>query len=432
MLYTYSVNIPGPSHIENGIPCQDSYSVENIAGDLVIAAVADGLGSESHSDVGSAIAAKACVSYCTDHLGDCDSDDDIVVMMRAAYYSAYDAVLEKAAADGESASQYDSTLCLAIFNGEVLYWGNSGDSGMAVAKKDGTYELVTTMQRDSEGRVFPLCFEDHWEFGLMPNVATVLLCTDGILEDMIAPPLLRAHSNTPIDTSKAVMFLHPQDGDVENLDDVERQARVYLESYPKRLLDDDKTLVVVFDGENFPDRQPDPYYDGPDWEAIVEKANRALYEKPVTSSLPLNEKDNSRPSVKDESRVPICEDEQKSRADEVVTIDDDKADYAVAKMPTRDREPFLRNSRMSILGGAIDAIKAAKPHVEKAAEVALAGGELLFGTGIRGGQILREAACEHLGESIRKWRYPDDSSERTSDVFSRDCNDDEQSPFASE
>jgi len=431
MLYTYSANIPGPSHIENGIPCQDSCAIENIAGELVIAAVADGLGSETRSDVGSKIAAATSVSFCAGHIGDCGSDEDISAMMRQAYYSAYDAVLAKATSDGESAGQYDSTLCLAIFNGDTLYWGNSGDSGMAIARKDGTYELVTTMQRDGEGRVFPLCFEDRWEFGVMQDVATVLLCTDGILEDMIAPPILKAHSDNPIDTSKAVMFLHPQEGDVENLSDVEEQARAYLESYPKRLLDDDKTLVVVFDGDSFPDRQPDPYYDGPDWKTIVEKANRALYEKPTTRPLPSDLVVGSLPPVENGGRAGTCEgdERQDGKAAEASSAG---AGCTPVTRAARAQGESLRTAMMPILEDAADAIKVTKPHVEKAAEAALAGGELLFDAGVRGGQILREAANECLGESVRKWRSPGSFNNRAPEAFGAGRDSSEASPFSSE
>lgn len=431
MLYTYSANIPGPSHIESGIPCQDSCAVENIAGELVIAAVADGLGSETRSDVGSKIAADTSVSYCADHIGDCGSDEDVSAMMRRAYYSAYDAVLAKATSDGESAGQYDSTLCLAIFNGDTLYWGNSGDSGMAVARKDGTYELVTTMQRDDEGRVFPLCFEDHWEFGVMQDVATVLLCTDGILEDMIAPPILKAHSDNPIDTSKAVMFLHPQEGDVENLNDIEEQARAYLEGYPKRLLDDDKTLVVIFDGDNFPGRQSDPYYDGPDWKAIVEKANRALYENPAVRPRPSDWEADGLPPVENGCGAGVCEDDR-HQDDEAIEASNTGSGFTSATRTVRNQEESLRTAMMPILEDAVDAIKVTKPHVEKAAAAALAGGELLFDAGVRGGQILREAASERLGESVRKWRSPCSFNNRTPETFGADCEGSETGPFASE
>lgn len=277
MLHLYSVNVAGPSHLAAGLPCQDSAAFANLDGELAVMAVADGLGSESRSDVGSRVAADESVAYCVEHLRGCKGDADVFQLMREAFYQAYDAVLAAAERAGECADQYDATLCLALLNGSRLYWGNAGDSGIVACLADGTYHVVTAMQRDGEGRVFPLCFDEMWEFGLVEDVSTLLLCTDGILEDVLAPPILAVHGDNPVDTSQAEMFLHPRPGDAEDLAEVERQARAYFAAYPKELLDDDKTMVVVFDGDNPPARQPPAYYEVPDWPAIIAKASAALY-----------------------------------------------------------------------------------------------------------------------------------------------------------
>ena len=277
MLHTYSVNLPGPSHLAGGVPCQDACCVANLGGGLVVAAVADGLGSESRSDVGSRVACEGAVAFCARSIGSCGDDGAVLDLMVQAFYRAYDAVLATAAEAGESAGEYDSTLCLAIFNGSKLFWGNAGDSGIVACAGDGTYRPVTAMHRDEEGRVFPLCFDETWRFGVEEGIASLLLCTDGILEDVLAPPLLRVHGGRAVDASKAEMFLHPRPDDAANLAEVERQAAEYFAAYPKELLDDDKTLVVVFDDERLPGRQPDLYYAEPDWPALVVRANASLY-----------------------------------------------------------------------------------------------------------------------------------------------------------
>lgn len=274
-LRTYAVNLPGPSHIDQGIPCQDSYEIAFSDG-AAIAAVADGVGSERYSDLGSAIAAKEVVEACKQNLPSCTSEQDVLDMMRAAYWRAYDAVLEGAAAMGKPANEFDSTLCTAILDGGTLHWGQSGDSGIVAAMKDGTYRLVTRMQRDDEGRVYTLCFDERWKFGTLHDVSTVMLCTDGVLENM-APLVLRVHSEHEVDTRLARMFLHPQPGDAANLKELEAAASTFFERYPRSMLDDDKTAVVVFDERNLPGEQPAPYYEGPDWDEIARKVNAALY-----------------------------------------------------------------------------------------------------------------------------------------------------------
>ena len=278
MLHTYGASVVGPWHAEAGVPCQDSNaSWVSEDGTLAAAAVSDGLGSELHSDVGSEVASRVAVDYCAEHARPGADAQETIEVLRGAYRAAYLAVLDCAAEMGEPAGEFDATLSLVLLDGDRLFWGQSGDSGIVAGMTDGTYVLVTSKQRDGEGRVYPLCFDTCWDFGVLEGAATALLCTDGVLEGMIAPPVLAANSDCPIDRSKARMFLHPLADDAKHLDEVQRQVVAYLESYPRDLIDDDKTVVVVFDDERFPESQPEDYYAEPDYEAILERAYQNLY-----------------------------------------------------------------------------------------------------------------------------------------------------------
>lgn len=278
MLHTYGASVVGPWHAEAGVPCQDSNaSWVSEDGTLAAAAVSDGLGSELHSDVGSEVASRVAVDYCAEHARPGAGAKETIEVLRAAYRAAYLAVLDCAAEMGEPAGEFDATLSLVLLDGDRLFWGQSGDSGIVAGMTDGTYVLVTDKQRDGEGRVYPLCFDTRWDFGVLEGAATALLCTDGVLEGMIAPPILAANSDCPLDRSKARMFLHPLADDAKHLDEVQRQVAAYLESYPRDLIDDDKTVVVVFDDERFPESQPEDYYAEPDYKAILERAYQNLY-----------------------------------------------------------------------------------------------------------------------------------------------------------
>jgi len=68
MIYAYGVSLPGTYHIKNDIVCQDSHHIIRIGKEAAIAAVADGLGSADHSDVGSKIATSISTEYCRQHL----------------------------------------------------------------------------------------------------------------------------------------------------------------------------------------------------------------------------------------------------------------------------------------------------------------------------------------------------------------------------
>ena len=275
MLRTYSVNIAGPSHVRHNIPCQDSCCVET-CGNVVIAAVADGLGSESHSDVGSRFASQAAVAHCRDRLAANDANCTVDALLDDAFHAAYQAVLDASEARNVPVGEMDCTLCLALFDGHRVAYGYAGDSGLIAALDDGRYEPLTTMQRDDEGRVFPLCYEERWVFGMREGVYSVLLATDGVLEGLIVPPALARWTDNPVDTLVARSFLHPdlEDGSLEELQDA---AEDFLRELPVELVDDDKTVVVAFDDARPAPLMPEAYYEGPDWEAIAEKANAVLY-----------------------------------------------------------------------------------------------------------------------------------------------------------
>lgn len=285
MLTTYAVGLPGPTHIDRGICCQDAHACAMVNDELVVAAVADGLGSESHSEIGSSVAAVTAVELCRERLTDVSDVEGCLATMREAFAAANDAVAQAANDMGEPLDQFDTTLCLAIFDGDRLLWGNAGDSGMVAALRTGEYEAITRQQRDDEGRVYPLCFDARWEFGARDGVASLALCTDGVLENL-APPILRKRWRTPIDTMLARMFLEPLPGDAANVAAIQSEAEEYLKSYPRHLLDDDKTLLVIFDEEQPPAQMPEEYYEGPDWGIVY----RMLTDKaaaPVGAALEL-------------------------------------------------------------------------------------------------------------------------------------------------
>ena len=68
----YGISQVGQYHLNAGSEvCQDSFAIEVIGDNVIVAAVADGVGSEDHSEIGAEVAAKACVSYCNLNLRIC-------------------------------------------------------------------------------------------------------------------------------------------------------------------------------------------------------------------------------------------------------------------------------------------------------------------------------------------------------------------------
>ncbi len=272
----YKTRMAGPYHIENGLPCQDSLAIDQNNSRFTIAAVADGLGSELHSDIGSSVAAKTAVEYCSKSITADMTFSEIKKVMNNAFVYAYKAVLTRASADGNDSGEYDTTLCLAVYDGERLYWAQSGDSGMVALLEDGSYYRVTTQQRDAEGYVFPLCFGPaKWEFGAVDApVCAVMLMTDGVFEQ-VCPKLMR-RSEIDVNVPLAQRFLDKFDRSDDDAPELEEAAYQYLKNYPQDLLDDDKTVVVLINTKRKPARREDAYYAIPDWEGLMDEVEKKL------------------------------------------------------------------------------------------------------------------------------------------------------------
>lgn len=271
MIIKTRTNLPGPYHVRKGIPCQDAYFIKETDDGVVIAAVADGVGSEMYSDVGAKVASNYAVNYCVHEYLPEMTKDEVKRMMRNAFMKAYLEVEKVADRQDRDIEQFDSTLCMAIYDGKKLYYGQSGDSGMIAALQDGSYVKVTKQQRDEEKRVFPLCSGPNvWEFGVVEgDVTAVMLMTDGIW-DLTCPSLIQGDKQ-PVNVAFVDKFLNAYDLDSSEVKAFEKDVSRYIENIPRENVDDDKTVVLLINTDAKPKRMPDEYYSALDFEAIRSK-----------------------------------------------------------------------------------------------------------------------------------------------------------------
>lgn len=352
MIRFYSACMAGPYHIDNGIPCQDSRYIVARDDGIVVAACADGLGSELHSDIGSQIASRTAVTYCAEHIDSNISTEKILKVIKHSFVNAFKAVLEKAEEMKEDIDQFDTTLCLAIYDGETVWYGHSGDSGLIVKFNTGHYCPVTTQQRDEDGCVFPLCSgPEYWVFGKVEgSVSSLMLMTDGVWEQM-CHPLLR-NEEVKINTALIRSFMEHTETEPSVIDKVEEACVDYLERFPKEWLDDDKTVIVLYNPENPAAEMPEEYYKYPDWNALKEK-NRALLYNEYTSDSLANIKENATCSVRVDkcnekdsavdkpiSNESLCVDEDYKESDE-----DDSMPQSEVKPPTSKKSHIDRKQR---------------------------------------------------------------------------------------
>ena len=197
----------GVAHRCYGTRCQDAHMIRRVkqvaiwkdggkrdrllpGKEYVVAAVADGLGSEAHSDIGANAAVNTAVSTMCELIGAwCATGDSALAIsmprfIEQSMIKANNAVVKKAASMELPANEFDATLVIAVYDGDQLFYGSAGDSGL-IAKTDAGFELVTHVSRVGESGVFPLYCRNKWEINYRDHVRGFLLATDGVLELLV-------------------------------------------------------------------------------------------------------------------------------------------------------------------------------------------------------------------------------------------------------
>lgn len=344
MIHFYSACMAGPYHIDNNIPCQDSRYIKQRDDGVTVAACADGLGSELYSDIGSQLGSYTAVAYCAEHYEPNMTTEEVLRLIKVSFVNAYKAVLDKATEMEEDIDQFDSTLCLVIYDGENVWFGQSGDSGMVVRLTNGMYYPITEQQRDDDGNVFPLCSgPEYWVFGKVEgSVSSVMLMTDGVW-DQICHPLLRKE-NVKVNTSLIAPFMERTETEQEEIEGVQKACEGFLEHFPRDQLDDDKTVVILYNTDNPATKMPVEYYLYPDWDQLKAKNREIFYgDMPQeqinvpTGAVEIPSRANDS-TVEDMTSVPAEQEEGAVPSEDEPSDDEESHSQSETKPPTRRKK----------------------------------------------------------------------------------------------
>ena len=301
MTEVYGITKRGRYHENDGSVCQDAHKIVK-KGDFVFAAVADGVGSNTHSHIASQIAAEESVEYCAEHIDESKTTDEILEIIKEAFLSAKVKIDLRAKEEKEKFPeahkefQFHTTLTLAVYRDGKLYYGQSGDSGILAFTTEGRVELVTVQHRDEEGRVFPLAYgETHWQFGTFgKGAASILLATDGVIEAMFPKCFISEPVKIYVAMACYFMdnaFLRFPDNSVER---IKSSREKYMTNVMAKEIYDDLTVAVIVDTNQTVTYQEDSYYEIPkvilqkrgekrecEYQEEVEKSTNCVKKSPV-------------------------------------------------------------------------------------------------------------------------------------------------------
>lgn len=178
-------SVRGPSHEENGVPCQDSWYGHRLSGIRFVLTVGDGLGSASRSSEGSKIATRKTANSLKDHLvtGGSTSRDELRLELEEAFSSARNALVKRSEMIGQSVSSFNTTLLAIVGSSQGVAAGAVGDGGI-VRRFDGEHHLMVPPE-DTEyaNRTTPIT-SNHWKdsfrFGYHEDVDAAAVFSDGV------------------------------------------------------------------------------------------------------------------------------------------------------------------------------------------------------------------------------------------------------------
>ena len=257
MLTHFSITQQGKRHIEKNVPCQDfsvsrRIELSRFGRQIVIAAVADGVGSCEFSQFGSATAVQSflnCVEHNLQERIPELSDENMLKLIKYSFNYALSQV-EKEAEDRELPFlEFDSTLTGIVYDGSTLWYGHIGDDGVVVLYSDGSYEMITKRHKGEEAHsLFPLREVDLWQFGKSSKeVASCVLMTDGVLDHCVDVESMGNRVYFPfLEPALTEIAYTDEDAEKQRLDWDEYLAGKgsYAENFRDKVTDDISFVVV--------------------------------------------------------------------------------------------------------------------------------------------------------------------------------------------
>ena len=228
---------------------------ENSASDAaprqaIVAAVAGGMPSMILSAEGARLASEAAVDAAAEayRQGELVPGDASALkgVFERALRAVADVAVDQPAADIAS---FACTMCLVVWDGTRVWYGNAGDSGaVGVGLMGDPFALTHMHCGPLSSQPFPLHDSYHWEFGYSGDAESVLVATSGMLGQFAEWEPGSCGAAKAYDRG-LIGLLTNRNIDPDDLPAMNIAAAKYLNELPAARVDGDKTVVALINSE---------------------------------------------------------------------------------------------------------------------------------------------------------------------------------------
>ncbi len=272
----FGISLRGRSHQTSGMPCQDSNDFWYLPQEkMLIAAIADGVGSCELSHWGAYIAVQEVMRFLGDWVRETAqgsslriaslSETQIREMFEKAFAYTRDKVEKFADQCSQPVFHFQSTLTVVLYDGNQLACYHVGDDGVVAQGISGKYQMITQRHKgDTVNSVYTLQSGMGNCTIIGSDVAGFMMSTDGVLDfyvtndNRVYYPFLQRFlygmkPKSGLDTRQAVQ--HTME-----------QAIAYLDSDPECLeITDDMTILAVVNQRHI-SNVIEPVFSKKEWE----------------------------------------------------------------------------------------------------------------------------------------------------------------------
>lgn len=190
----FGVSLRGRSHVKSGLPCQDSNDFLYLHQEkILIAAIADGVGSCSFSHWGAHTAVQEAINSIRDSIVQIANGHPVKIsdlsqvqieeVFNKAFLHAQNKVEEFADHYQQSVVHFQSTLTVALYDGNRVVCCHIGDDGIVAQGTSGKYQMITKRIKGEEANsVFTLQSGKWYITTISTDITGFMMSTDGILD----------------------------------------------------------------------------------------------------------------------------------------------------------------------------------------------------------------------------------------------------------